>query len=195
MEDFILIHKDSVSKETCSAILEHFNYMVEKGYFRTSQSEGMDPSKRKDICAHFPADEIAMKRDNVMPSDCLPQKVVENYFQKLGNLVSHFQGECLIPGRLFCPGFKVHQVNEGNGYFDFHIENDCKKVATRVLAFMTYIEKPDSGGETEFLFQKKRVDPEVGTTIIWPAYFTHPHRGNPVLQGRKTYITGWYSFN
>ena len=169
--------------------------MAEKGFFRTSQAEGMPLGKRKDICMHFPEAEIAMQKKDVMPSGCLPQNWVDQYFSSIGNLVNHYQTENLIPGSTFCPGFKVHQVNQGEGYYDFHIENANRDVATRVLTFMTYIEKPESGGETEFLFQSKRIEPEVGTTIIWPAYFTHPHRGNPVLSGRKTYITGWYSFN
>jgi hypothetical protein len=38
-----------------------------------------------------------------------------------------------------------------------------------------------------------RVTPVVGRTIIWPAGFTHMHRGNPPLEGEKMYITGWFN--
>ena len=50
----------------------------------------------------------------------------------------------------------------------------------------------EEGGETEFLHQSKRFKQEVGQTLIWPVGFTHQHRGNPVLQGEKVYITGWF---
>ena len=62
----------------------------------------------------------------------------------------------------------------------------------RVLAWMTYLKVPEEGGETEFLYQSKRIEPIVGRTLIWPAYFTHLHRGNPPLKGEKYYITGWF---
>ena len=51
----------------------------------------------------------------------------------------------------------------------------------------------DGAGETEFLYQKLRVPPKENTCIIWPAGFTHPHRGNVVYGNKSKYIiTGWF---
>ena len=61
-----------------------------------------------------------------------------------------------------------------------------------MMAFMTYLQIPEEGGETEFLHQSLRIKPEIGTTLIWPAHFTHAHRGNPPLKGNKIYVTGWF---
>ena len=58
---------------------------------------------------------------------------------------------------------------------------------------MTYLEAPKKGGETEFLHQSLRIEPIVGRTLIWPAGFTHVHRGNPPLDGEKMYIDGWFT--
>jgi len=44
------------------------------------------------------------------------------------------------------------------------------------------------------LYQKRRVKPEQGTICIFPAGFTHVHRGNPPLSGDKYIATGWYEF-
>ena len=49
----------------------------------------------------------------------------------------------------------------------------------------------DEGGETEFLEQGLRFKPKAGDVLIWPAYFTHPHRGNPPLSNDKYLATGW----
>ena len=42
-------------------------------------------------------------------------------------------------------------------------------------------------------YQNLRVEPKVGKTLIWPAQWTHTHRGNPPLSGFKMYATGWFS--
>ena len=98
------------------------------------------------------------------------------------------------PGGAYCPNVKVHQVEESEGYHEWHCETSDRSSMDRCLVFITYLEQPEAGGETEFLYQKTRIEPKVGRTIIWPCSFTHLHRGNVVLEGRKTYITGWYHY-
>ena len=57
---------------------------------------------------------------------------------------------------------------------------------------MTYLNDVDDGG-TEFLYQNLITPAEKGLTLIWPAGFTHTHRG-VVSQTKTKYIaTGWYS--
>jgi hypothetical protein len=58
-----------------------------------------------------------------------------------------------------------------------------------------YLNDIKQGGETEFLNQAMRVQPEAGKVVIFPAYFTHVHRGNPVLSAQDKYIlTGWFEY-
>jgi hypothetical protein len=59
---------------------------------------------------------------------------------------------------------------------------------------MLYLNDVEDGGETEFLYQRMRVKPKQGTLLIWPAGFTHTHRGNPPLSNNKYVITGWSEF-
>ena len=56
---------------------------------------------------------------------------------------------------------------------------------------MLYLNDIDEGGETEFLYQHKRVPPKAGTIVIWPTGFSHTHRGNPPLSNTKYIVTGW----
>jgi len=60
--------------------------------------------------------------------------------------------------------------------------------------WMVYLNDVEEGGETEFLYQHKRLKPEQGTLVIWPASFTHTHRGNPPLSNDKYIVTGWTEF-
>ena len=59
---------------------------------------------------------------------------------------------------------------------------------------MIYLNDVEEGGETEFLYQSIRVAPKAGTLLIWPAGFTHTHRGNPPLSGDKYIATGWVQY-
>ena len=59
---------------------------------------------------------------------------------------------------------------------------------------MTYLNDIEDGGETEFLYQKIKVKPRKGLTLIWPVDWTHTHRGIVSPSQEKTIITGWYEF-
>ena len=96
-------------------------------------------------------------------------------------------------GAIFNDVFKIHKVGKTEGYHTWHYEKGKPADMDRILAYMTYLQVPKKGGETEFLHQSLRIDPIVGRTLIWPTGFTHMHRGNPPLDGEKMYITGWFT--
>ena len=83
-----------------------------------------------------------------------------------------------------------------NFYSKLHCENNGTSdyTAWRTLVFMTYLNNVNEGGETEFTNQKIKVKPEKGLTIIWPAYWTHVHRGLPAPSEEKMIVTGWLSY-
>ncbi len=87
---------------------------------------------------------------------------------------------------------KLQKSKPGQGYHVWHSEDMTRMHANRVLVFILYLNDIDEGGETEFLYLKKRIKPEAGRLVIWPAGFTHTHRGNPPLGDTDKYIiTGW----
>ena len=93
---------------------------------------------------------------------------------------------------LYTSQMKVQKTRPTEGYHNWHSEHTSKIEDVRtVLAFMVYLNDVDEGGETEFLYQSKRIQPRRNTFVIWPAGFTHTHRGNPPLSGEKYVITGW----
>lgn len=88
-----------------------------------------------------------------------------------------------------------YDAADRGGYHQFHIENSGVHNMRRCMAYIVYLNDIKEGGETEFLQQSIRVKPETGKTVIFPAYFTHIHRGNPVLSGEDKYIlTGWMEY-
>jgi hypothetical protein len=89
---------------------------------------------------------------------------------------------------------KIQKTKIGGGYHIWHCENSKMKSRNRILAFMAYLNDVVEGGETEFLYQKCRFKPERNTMLVWPAQFTHVHRGNPPLSNDKYIITGWVEY-
>ena len=59
---------------------------------------------------------------------------------------------------------------------------------------MTYLNDIEEGGETEFYYQKLKVKPRKGLTLIWPVDWTHIHKGHIAPNEEKMIITGWLSF-
>jgi hypothetical protein len=65
----------------------------------------------------------------------------------------------------------------------------------RVLLYSIYLNDGFDGGETEFIYQQRRIVPRTGDLLVAPAFFTHTHRGNRP-HGRDKYIaTSWILFN
>ena len=80
------------------------------------------------------------------------------------------------------------------GFKKWHFESEGKQVSNRILVFMTYLNNVKDGG-TEFYYQKLISPCKKGLTLIWPAGFTHTHKGQISNKKEKYIVTGWYTFN
>jgi hypothetical protein len=88
---------------------------------------------------------------------------------------------------------KLQKTPIRGGYHVWHCEQSHVDFANRVLAWTMYLNDiPEGEGETEFLWQGIRIQPKAGTVCIFPAAFTHTHRGNPVYSKDKYIVTGWF---
>jgi hypothetical protein len=80
-----------------------------------------------------------------------------------------------------------HKIHCDRGYIP-NVNNN------RELVFMTYLNDVHTGGETEFMFYNLKIKPQKGLTLVWPAGWTHLHRGLPSPTTEKMIVTGWYSY-
>ena len=85
---------------------------------------------------------------------------------------------------------QITEPPEG-GYHLFHCEDMGWSCQNRILTWSVYLNDVEEGGETEFLYQGKKVEPKAGRIVIFPGSFTHLHRGNPT-RSTKFIITGWW---
>lgn len=92
------------------------------------------------------------------------------------------------------PHMQIQRYVDGGGYYAWHYEqsNEDPTMRNRQMAFMWYLNDVKEGGETEFMFQDLKIKPKAGASVLFPAFWTHFHRGNPPGEGEKKYIvTGW----
>ncbi|MDA9904437.1 2OG-Fe(II) oxygenase [Hyphomicrobiales bacterium] len=87
--------------------------------------------------------------------------------------------------------FNIQKYEIGGHVNKWHTERSHISNSHRILAWITYLNDVEVGGETEFLYYNKKIKPEKGKTLIWPAEWTHAHRGT-VTPSIKYVITGWF---
>lgn len=91
----------------------------------------------------------------------------------------------------------VQHYAPSQGFHALHFENNFSgwDIACRHLVFMVYLNDVEDGGGTEFPYQNVTTTARKGKTIIWPAGWTHPHRGITSYKQEKMIITGYLSLN
>lgn len=83
----------------------------------------------------------------------------------------------------------------GGGYHVWHYERCALEppFIYRHLVYLTYLNDVNDAGETEFMYQKLKVKPETGLTLIWPVDWTFTHRGVSSPTEEKYIYTGWFN--
>lgn len=171
---------------------KHLNRQDEHDFINKNYAEkiGVDP-------ASLPKREYGEKEDTTLylnhEEPALTKEVASILVDEILPIyVSKYINERVFNG-LHISEIRVQKTLPTEGYHIWHCEHDVTAINNleRVLAYTIYLNDVEEGGETEFLFQSKRVKSTKGTVCIFPAYFTHMHRGNPPLEKAKYIATGW----
>lgn len=191
MNDFIEVYQNAFSDEYCDRIIESMDKAFECGYGVSRQlNTDIKKTSKEDTqlfasqlinSNHIFSPEEAKKFNEVFWQDCYSA-----YADKYGQLSQ-------LPYHTI-HGNKLQKTEIGQGYHIWHCEHADKGESDRILAYIVYLNDVEDGGETEFLYQHKRVKPKQGTVVIFPAGFTHTHRGNPPLSNTKYIMTGWVEY-
>ena len=88
---------------------------------------------------------------------------------------------------------KVQKTEPRGGFHQWHSEQGVGSMAQRVLTWTLYLnDMPENEAETEFLEYGIKVRPQKGLLCLFPAAWSHIHRGNPPYTKTKYIATGWY---
>ena len=186
-ENFIGIFKNSFSKEFCEKYINVFETYKKSGLtFRRNKTEITDES------ISIPGSVF----DNLQSIN-LPFYFMKEFSDIFFPLYDQYASKFSILNRVSKHAiydFKLQKTCPGEGYHVWHTEHESKVTRDRLLVFTVYLNDIEEGGETEFLYIKKRYKPTQGTCLIWPSGFTHTHRGNSPLTKDKYIITGWLEY-
>jgi hypothetical protein len=188
--DFIGQYEPIFNEDECKEFINYFNTI--NGFNlvidHTKYSQTPSHMGRKDSS-------IFMLHPDVLelPSTApIVQKFVEKFWACYNDYISEFTVLQGI-GKVGLHQIRFQKTPVGGGFHAWHFENFVPETNSRILVFQVYLNDVEEGGETEFLYQSTRVEPKAGRLLIWPAGYTHTHRGNPPLSNDKFIMTGWIS--
>ena len=195
IDNFIGVFDKALSKEHCEELIKVYEDSVELNYAISRKDMGKEKIYQDNNLV-FVGSKTYVKDDIFFDAVQPPvQQFVnlawtsyEEYAKKYGVLTS-------LASHRFYDSVKIQKTKPSEGYHVWHCEHDNRKNGSRLLLVMVYLNDVEEGGETEFLYQSRRVKPKQGTMVICPSSFTHTHRGNPPLTGDKYMINGWIEYS
>ena len=125
---------------------------------------------------------------------------IQKYFSELDLVLTEYKNLYPIldygiyPWGIF-EGFNIQKYKPSEGFLKIHCENSNIETSHRILVFQTYLNTVTDGGETEFPEEGLKIKAEKGLTVLFPAGWTHPHKGCVSSTETKYIITGWFSYD
>ena len=189
VDNFVGVFKNVYTDDYCDRVIEEFEKADKaKLTFSRQQSENALETDKKD--------QSMWSGENWLEHDSLNHIIATKFFETFNQAINYYKEKypVLSSNQLYVWGNKIQRTEVGGGYHIWHYESGGRAFCRRVLAYILYLNDIDEGGETEFLYQSKRIKPEKGTLVLFPANFTHTHRGNPPLSNTKYIATGWVEY-
>lgn len=195
-DSLIRVYKNAYTDEFCDKVIDTWESLT----------------KSKEEKDNHDWSEVGLRRDKAIFMDTTNEETseVENSLRGEVNSgvvrglmpkVESYLKDVGIFNEVYCTvtGVKVQKYDHtrGGGYYAFHSEQSSKteNYLSRLLVYTVYLnDVPEGEGETEFLNQGFRYQPSKGDLVIFPAFFTHIHRGNPVYTVDKYIATGWLNW-
>ena len=186
---FIGMYQNVFPEGFCSHMISEFERLLSSGSCGNRQDgEGATKTTKEDYYYFLNVKNHPLSTFN-------GERVLDIFMNSLQNCFDDYVSEYDILKNLplKCTTVKIQKTDPGAGYHVWHAEQGPESHSARCLVYSAYLNDIDDAGETEFLYQRLRIAPKENTMVIWPAAFTHTHRGNVVHGNKSKYIvTGWF---
>lgn len=192
IKDFIGTFDGLVTTDFCKNVINHFERVKEMNKtVSRSQHMATSPLQQENSLYYF-----INETDQILIDQGTP--ILQEFNQAIDAVANIYRKEYPVLNEVarhqLSYDVKIQKTMPGEGYHLWHCERDGVTRARRLLLVMLYLNDVEEGGETEWLYQHKRVQPKAGRIVISPSTFTHFHRGNPPLSGPKYMINGWVEY-
>lgn len=187
LEKDIAVFNKVMTADECQTLIDHYNKMDELNLSYRRLELGDGPTHKKNDRAVFMLEENSLRLSS---NTGFLRHLVDRLWMCWSEYVEHY-GILEETGKHNIRMIKLQKTKPGEGYHQWHFESDTIERAGRIAAWGLYLNTVELGGETEWLYQGVRIPAQQGNLVIWPAGFTHTHRGNPPLSGEKYLLTGW----
>jgi len=192
-KDFIGIWENFVPSYVCQKTIDYFEETLEVSTFY-NEDLASDEFGVLDGTGQFENGSLGRKDLSILLNYSNPKLNYEMQ-QYLTACAHHYIDtyDQLKNAKLIAEDSKMQKTPPGGGYHVWHYESAGYGHHARELVWAIYLnDMPDGEAETEFLYQRRRIKPTVGTVVIWPAGMTHVHKGNTVFTQDKYILTGWF---
>jgi hypothetical protein len=217
--DFIEVYDDALSAEACRALIERFERSGQAQ--RGATGGGVDVMLKDswDIRLDSSPDWLDARQQlndaavrglrhylrryahvALAPLQLKMQDPASGALRPLDAKAVAALGDELLDGliaKVFRPGsinLQKYVAGQG-GYPYWHSEQYPKRdngdALHRAVLWTIYLNDGFDAGETEFLYQQRKIAPRAGSLLIAPTGFTHTHRGNRPEGGDKYIATSW----
>jgi hypothetical protein len=193
-KDFIGVYNNVYPEGYCKHLINEFERLANSGAGANRKQSEDAPSHRKDDY------QIVLNINAHAGLNFEDKDPVSFFFDGLQACYNDYTNKFSIlkNDKIRCTSMKMQRTDPGGGYHVWHSEQGNGKFAERVIVYSLYLNtlEIENAGETEFLYQQTRFRPIENTMILWPAAYTHTHRGNTVFGNTSKYIvTGWFYYD
>lgn len=175
--NFIFTADGVISAEDCKQIIEKFEQDQRKHPGQLyGHKVNLDIKRSTDF-------QIRKEFEDWKDTDALLYKVTHSLMLSLGK---HLQAirECTVSDT----GYIIQRTKVGQE-FVWHSDVGSKGTCNRMFAVIYYLNDVEEGGTTDFHYQDVSIKPAPGRALVFPANFTHIHRGAMVTKGTKYIVT------
>lgn len=220
--DFIEVYDDAVPAAVCDDLVARFARSPGVGRGRTGH--GVDARKKDSLDLNISqdpafAEPCAVLVDTAMA--CLVRYVDTYRFALMGHLcpqvIDPETGERVeiepesfdrlarprlreLVGRIYRLGvLNLQKYPRGRGGYhlwhsEIHPLDTMGETLHRCLLWQLYLDDVEEGGQTEFYYQRRVIEPRRGRLLIAPAGFTHTHKGHVPRSSDKHIVASWVLF-
>ena len=182
IHDFISVYENVLIPDECEYYINLVEHYISNGLI-TKEEKALHKTD------HFPINFNNDVNYNILSGDNLSMEFLPKIKEYVDDYLKKFS--VLGQEKLLIYDTKAKKIPIGGGFHSWHYENTGLQVSARKLVIQLYLNTIEEGGETEFLYINKRIKAKRGRLIIFPAAFTHTHRGNPPIGQDKYIVSTW----